>query len=93
MSTNWVGRYDHAFRIMNQFVREFPDALGKREVRNAYSTTYVGRARARSFYGKQHRLAFADCLKALTLQPTNGRAYKTLLRVLLTALGASAPRP
>jgi glycosyltransferase involved in cell wall biosynthesis len=91
MSSNWAGRYDHAFRIMSKFIRDNPGALSRSSIRNAYSMTFVGRARARAFHGRQHLAALADCLKALRWQPLNARAYRTMGRVLLSATGRRAP--
>ncbi len=87
MSTNWKGRYDHAFRIMQAFVAEHPGAVSDGEVREAWAHSYTQRARARSAVSAEYAPALADVGRALRLQPTSLLAWKTLPAVVLAAAG------
>jgi len=87
MSTNWVGRYDHAFRIMEAFLARHPGALAAEDVRGAWAHSYTQRARQRGAISQEYGPALADVARALRLQPTSLFAWKTLPAVVLAAAG------
>jgi glycosyltransferase involved in cell wall biosynthesis len=87
MSTNWRGRYDHAFRIMRDFLAQHPAAVGSTDVREAWAHSYAQRARLRSAISREYAPALHDVVRALRFQPTSRVAWKTLPAVLLAAAG------
>jgi glycosyltransferase involved in cell wall biosynthesis len=87
MSANWSGRYEHAFRIMRDFVARHPGAVGSTDVRHAWAHSYAQRARLRSAVSAEYAPALRDVARALRLQPTSRLAWKTLPAVMLAAAG------
>jgi glycosyltransferase involved in cell wall biosynthesis len=87
MSGNWRGRYEYAFKIMQDFLKSHPDAIPKEVVREAWAHSFVERARARSEFGGEHRDAIRDIVTALKHKPDYVYAWKSLGRVCLTAAG------
>jgi len=87
MSTNWIGRYEYAFRIMDAFVARHPGAVPRDDVRRAWSHSYAQRARMRSATSQEYGAAFADVARALRLAPASRFAWKTLPAVMLAAAG------
>ena len=87
MSSDWRGRYEHAFRIMRAFVDRHPMAVGPNAVREAWSHSYMQRARLRSAVSGEHSRALGDVARALRFQPTSRLAWKTLPAVVLAAAG------
>jgi glycosyltransferase involved in cell wall biosynthesis len=87
MSSNWRGRYEHAFRIMRDFLDRHPSAIGPRAAREAWSHSYMQRARLRSAISGEHSRALGDVARALRLQPSSRLAWKTLPAVALAAAG------
>lgn len=87
MSSNWRGRYEHAFRIMRDFIDRHPSAIGPRTAREAWSHSYMQRARLRSAISGEHSRALGDVARALRLQPSSRLAWKTLPAVVLAAAG------
>ncbi len=87
MSSNWRGRYEHAFRIMQDFVERHPMAVCPDTVRAAWSHSYMQRARLRSAISGEHSEALSDVARSIRLQPTSRLAWRTLPAVLLAAAG------
>jgi glycosyltransferase involved in cell wall biosynthesis len=87
MSSDWRGRYDHAFRIMHEFLARNPGAIAPGAVRDAWSHCYAQRARLRTALSGEHSQALQDVARALGLQPTSRFAWKTLPAVMLAATG------
>jgi glycosyltransferase involved in cell wall biosynthesis len=93
MSRDWRGRYDHCFRIMDEFLRKYPTAVSSHVARDAYVHSYVERARVRSTTAGEHAQAFLDIAKALCRSPTYLPAWKLIARVSLTMIGIRDTRP
>jgi len=87
MSKNWTGRYEHAFRIMNEFLARYPDALPPHAVAEAWAHSYTQRARLRAATSQDYRAALADVGRALRLQPTSLFAWKSVPALVLAAAG------
>lgn len=87
MSSNWRGRYEHAFRIMREFIGRHPMTVGPDVVREAWSHSYMQRARLRSAISGEHSQALGDVARALRCHPTSRLAWKTLPAVVLAAAG------
>lgn len=93
MSRNWKGRYEHAERIMDNFVRRFPNALSRAQKARGYAFLYLSRARALSYIERQNWSALVDCWRAFRLAPTLGRVYMQAASILLALTGVRDPRP
>ena len=65
MSSNWRGRYEHAFRIMTDFVQAHPNAVPKDVVRHALAQSYANRGRARANISADYFGAIADALRSV----------------------------
>lgn len=93
MSRNWKGRYEYAERIMDNFVRKFPNVLSRAQRERGYAFLYLSRARARSYMEGQHREALVDCWRAFRRAPMLGRVYVQAASVLLALARIREPRP
>ena len=90
MSKNWRGRYSSAFRIMEKFVTEHPEAISANLRRKAFADTFANRARARQH---EHPMgAVGDGARAILLDPLQPYSWKTFGRVLKDA-ATSRPTP
>lgn len=87
MSRNWRGRYEYAFRIMNDFIAAHPGLLDATVVREAWADSYVHRAELRSVVSGEHLGALGDLMRVLGRWPTYMPAWRTMMIVLLTLLG------
>jgi|CXWL01.1.fsa_nt_gi glycosyltransferase involved in cell wall biosynthesis len=85
MSANWRGRYDYAFRIMDEFLRKYPDAISSEVAREAWAHSFVQRARVRSYVSGEHALGIVDIGRALRCMPGYLHAWKSLVRICLNA--------
>jgi hypothetical protein len=90
MSTNWRGRYEHCFRIMEDFQSRHPGVISADVAREAWAHSFVQRARARCFIAGEHRAAIVDVARALRYKPAYVQAWKSLARICLTAAGLPA---
>ena len=88
MSRDWVGRYDHAFRIMNEFLEQHPSLVRPAVVREAWADSYVQRARMRVRQPGQFWPAVADLGRAVRCKPGFFPAWRSFGRVLLSGVGA-----
>lgn len=87
MSKNWRGRYEHAFRIMEEFLALHPEAITAATEREAWAHSYTQRARFRSLRSREYGPALRDLARALWMRPTSRIAWRTLSLVVLTAAG------
>ena len=88
MSKNWRGRYSSAFRIMENFVRAYPQAVPARLRRKAIADTYATRGRARSH--EMPLRAISDGVRGVVLDPLEPYMWATLVRLTKDALIPSA---
>lgn len=86
MSTNWRGRYEHALRIMGDFLQKYPDFVDVRTISRAYAHTYAERARLRALLGREIGPAYRDVALALRYSPLYLPAWKMLARLALIAV-------
>jgi len=87
MSNNWRGRYDHAFRIMEDFLREHGAAVSRAVVKEAYADSFTQRGRLRATFSGEYLAGLGDMLHALRWKPDFMPAWKSILRIALLALG------
>ena len=83
MSSNFRGRYRHAFAILKNFEENFGHRLDRRDVRKAWADNYIGRART---YAEKEGLflqPIKDAVVGLSLDTTNVAGWKFLIKVLL----------
>jgi glycosyltransferase involved in cell wall biosynthesis len=88
MSRNWRGRYEHAFRIMQEFLARHPGTIAPGTVREAWAHCYSQRARLRLFISGEYVNALRDIGRALWIKPTYPMAWRMLPVLLLAATGA-----
>ena len=87
MSKNWRGRYEHAFRIMREFLDQHPGVIDADTENEAWAHSYTQRARLRSFNSSEYGPALADVLRALRIRPTYRFAWRTVPAIALAAAG------
>lgn len=90
MSTNWRGRYDAAFVIMEKFQREHPGRISSRTRRRAYANTLTNRGRARA--AREPVEGIRDTIHGLMLDPFSAYSWKSPLRALWTVATQSGNR-
>ena len=94
MSSNWRGRYDACFRIMDEFRREYPEFVPRATVRKALAHSYANRARARADISRDYGGAIADCAAAVRHGLSPISAARFLLRCAAQSMNLlSAGRP
>jgi glycosyltransferase involved in cell wall biosynthesis len=84
MSKNWRRRYEHCFRIMEKFLRNYPSSLAPEVVRRAYADSYLGRGLCASLIEGQHGAAVSDYVRAICADPGYWPAWRELLKVPLS---------
>ena len=93
MSTNWRGRYEHCFRIMEDFISKHPEAIPAHVVHEAWAHSFMQRARLRSLLAGEHSNAIMDVARALKYKPNYMPAWKSLGRICLAAAGIRSNEP
>jgi len=91
MSTNWRGRYESAFRIMESFLTRYPSLLRREVINEAYADCYAERARLRALRDGEYLNGIGDALRAIYIKPLYLPAWKVLGRILITAAGWPPP--
>jgi glycosyltransferase involved in cell wall biosynthesis len=86
MSHDLEGRFKNAFLLLEDFFAEFPWAASATDRRRAWAHSLVSRARWRSSCG-EHSLARRDLLAALGQWPLDLRAWKSVARLAVNAVG------
>jgi hypothetical protein len=83
MSSNYRGRYDHAIRILQNFVQLHGDNLDARELRTAWADMYVNQANAIAINEQKIREPLTGYIKGLATDPTYWHGWKSLIKYLL----------
>ena len=78
MSKNWRGRYESAFRIMENFLSRYPDSVSPRVISAAYADTYTNLA-AEELAHLGMGPFFRSLRQALRHHPTYGPTWRLLL--------------
>jgi glycosyltransferase involved in cell wall biosynthesis len=81
MSSNWRVRYLNGIAIMKNFLRNFPDAVDKRTVNEAWAHTYTGFGYCMRGSGRTEALSLY--LRALRFKPAYFPAWKGIAATLL----------
>jgi len=89
MSSNWRGRYEHAFRIMEAFLQKHPGLLSAAVVNEAYAHSYASRGRLRAIVDGDYSNGMKDAMTALRRDVGYFPAWKLLVRIMLLATGLS----
>ncbi|NRB40052.1 MAG: glycosyltransferase [Pseudomonadales bacterium] len=83
MSSNYRGRYDHAFRIFSKFVENNPERITKSIIRKALSDMYINRAyqiiQAEEIYIEP----LGDILQGLAYDPFSKNGWKILVKLFV----------
>lgn len=91
MSHDWRGRYEHAIRIMDEFLAANPDVISARARRRGWAHTYNNRGRQAASRGGEYLSGLGDALRAIRKDPAYLEAWKTIpwiARASLRSLGA-----
>ena len=82
MSHRTGERLEHSFRLMENFLRRYPDSVTPAEVRRAWAHTYVTRGR---WHARERRplAALADYARACGRRPHDAWLWKNVARLLL----------
>lgn len=83
MSNDYRGRYDHASRILNNFLERHPDAVSEKLARRARASNYAGRARAIASVEGTRSEPLSLVYRALRTDPTFFNAWKLVARILI----------
>ena len=81
MSRNWNTRYRNGIEIMENFLRDFPDAVDKRTANEAWAHTYSGFGRC--MRESRRREALSLYLRALRFKPDYFPAWKGIAATIL----------
>lgn len=81
MSRNWTTRYRNGIRIMQDFLRNFPDAVDRRTASEAWAHTYTGFGY--SMRASRRTEALSLYLRALRFRPGYVPAWKGIAATLL----------
>ena len=91
MSKNWSGRYEHAFRIMREFLARHPGVIDVATEAEAWAHSYTQRARLRTFISGEYGPAIFDVVRALRIKPSYRYAWRTFPVIALAAAGLRRP--
>jgi len=82
MSTNIIGRYTFAFRILDEFVARYSKSLPSSVINRAYADTHSHRGNFRSILHRDWRGAIKDAVRAIRYSPSYIYSWKILLKIL-----------
>lgn len=83
MSSNWKGRYEAAFRIMDEFLENYPGRVSPKRVRQAIAGSYANRGRARASISADYFGAIADAARAVANGYSPWKALRLVIRCSL----------
>lgn len=83
MSGNYRGRYDFAFRILQNFVAQHSAKLNPKQLKKAWGDMYISRALAFAINERTFLNPLKDVLKGLTYEPTNITGWKLLIKLII----------
>lgn len=86
MSTDFRGRYDNAFRILQKFIHENPSVLSRSLVNRAWSDMYSNRAIHVARGENIIVQPLVDVFKGISKDPFYWPAWKTLIKILVRHL-------
>ena len=87
MSQNMVTRQQCSDRIMESFLKNFPEVVDQKFVKEAYYSTFC--TRGRYYRELDRKVSYQYFLKAIALKPWRVSAYNGLLKSILISLGVS----
>ena len=91
MSNDWRGRYEHAIRIMEDFLAAHSGAVSSRTVRRAWAHTYANRARARVERDFEWAAGLADITRAIARDPGFKDSWRNAAIMVRTLLRQAHP--
>ncbi|WP_341936715.1 glycosyltransferase family 2 protein [Marinimicrobium sp. C2-29] len=80
MSSNYRGRYEHAFRILQNFVEQHKEKLNPHQVRLAWADTYVNQANAIAIHEGKIWEPLKGYVKGISLSPTYWGGWRSLIK-------------
>lgn len=83
MSTNYQGRYQSAFHILDKFEKNYGDQISRRALKAARADNYI--SKGITYYENEH--SFAEPLgflfEGLIIDPVNIQGWKNVIKVIL----------
>ncbi|BFM10390.1 glycosyltransferase [Simiduia litorea] len=83
MSSNYRGRYDHAFRILQKFERRFRSQVEPKILKLAWADMYVSQANAIARNEKLFKEPLLGVIKGLSIAPTYVAGWRLLAKLFL----------
>ncbi|UTA47363.1 glycosyltransferase [Simiduia sp. 21SJ11W-1] len=83
MSTNYRGRYDHAFRILKKFSSRHQGRLDKQSLKRAWADMHIGKGNIIARQEGTVKEPLASILKGISLSPGYWYGWKSLAKLAL----------
>ena len=82
MSNRQEERFKNCFKLLDNFLKKYPESVTPDEVRRGWAHTYVSRGLWRASQ-KEYSFALKDYAKAFSLRPNDLRLWKSFVKLLL----------
>lgn len=82
MSNKQEERFINCFKLLDNFLKKYPESVTPDEVRRGWAHTYVSRGQWRASQ-KEYLFALKDYAKAFSLRPNDLRLWKSFVKLLL----------
>lgn len=83
MSSNYRGRYEHAFRILKKFENRYRDQIRPKALRLAWADMYVSRANSIVRNEKSFKEPLLDIIRGLRISPNYFPGWRLLAKLIL----------
>lgn len=83
MSTNYRGRYEHAIRILNNFVKNHGEELDPKQLKRAWADTYINQANAIARHENKPGEVIKGYIKGLMISPGYWHGWRSLIKWFL----------
>jgi glycosyltransferase involved in cell wall biosynthesis len=83
MSSNYRGRYEHAFKILHHFIEKHGARLNAKRIATAIADIYINQAIAIAINEKKFAEPLRDILQGIKHDPSYFYGWKSLLKLLL----------
>ncbi|RZV51862.1 MAG: glycosyltransferase family 2 protein [Pseudomonadales bacterium] len=83
MSTNYRGRYEHAFAILANFETNHGEKVAKHVMRSAWADNYISKARTYVHHEGRSIYSLRLLAKGIFLEPLSLKGWKCLFRILV----------
>lgn len=83
MSTNYRGRYEHAIRILNNFIKNHGEKLCPKQLRRAWADIYINQANAIARHEDKPSEVIHGYIKGLMISPSYLHGWKSLVKWII----------